>query len=155
MSSTPMPASSSRRTASAIVPERWRIVARTTPSSISGRSRAISAITAAARSASARSAGVSSSRSPPISDFSSSDVPWAITLPWSMTTIESARRSASSRYWVVSSTVVPPATRSSIVSHRPSRLRGSRPVVGSSRNSTGGRKTSAAARSSRRRMPPE
>ena len=35
------------------------------------------------------------------------------------------------------------------------RLRGSRPVVGSSRNSTGGRATSAAARSSRRRMPPE
>ena len=44
---------------------------------------------------------------------------------------------------------------SSIISQRPRRLRGSRPVVGSSRNSTGGRATSAAARSSRRRMPPE
>ena len=35
------------------------------------------------------------------------------------------------------------------------RLWGSRPVVGSSRKSTGGRATSAAARSRRRRMPPE
>ena len=35
------------------------------------------------------------------------------------------------------------------------RLRGSRPVVGSSRNSTGGCATRAAARSRRRRMPPE
>ena len=34
-------------------------------------------------------------------------VPWAITWPWSMTTIWSASRSASSRYCVVSSTVVP------------------------------------------------
>ena len=35
------------------------------------------------------------------------------------------------------------------------RLRGSSPVVGSSRKMTGGLATSAAARSSRRRMPPE
>ena len=34
-------------------------------------------------------------------------MPSAITLPWSITTIWSASRSASSRYWVVSSTVVP------------------------------------------------
>ena len=34
------------------------------------------------------------------------------------------------------------------------RLRGSRPVVGSSRKSTGGAATRLAARSSRRRMPP-
>jgi ABC-2 type transport system ATP-binding protein len=53
------------------------------------------------------------------------------------------------------STVVPSATRPSIVAHRSRRLRGSRPVVGSSRKSTGGSATSAAARSSRRRMPPE
>ena len=69
----------------------------------------------------------------------------AITRPWSITTMLSARRSASSRYCVVSSTVVPASTRASIVSHMPSRPRGSRPVVGSSRNSTGGRATSAAA----------
>ncbi len=96
-----------------------------------------------------------SSRAPPIWAFSSSLVPSAITLPWSITTIWSASRSASSRYCVVSSTVLPAATRASIVSHMPTRLRGSSPVVGSSRNSTGGRATSAAARSSRRRMPPE
>ena len=54
-------------------------------------------------------------------------MPSAITVPWSITTIWSASRSASSRYCVVSSTVVPAATRPSIVSHRPSRLRGSRP----------------------------
>jgi hypothetical protein len=34
-----------------------------------------------------------------------------MTLPWSMTTISCARRSASSKYWVVSSSVVP-ASRS-------------------------------------------
>ena len=94
-------------------------------------------------------------RSPPTRSLSSSEVPSAITRPWSITAILSASRSASSRYWVVSSTVVPAATRASIVSHSPIRLRGSRPVVGSSRNSTGGRATSAAARSSLRRMPPE
>ena len=32
-----------------------------------------------------------------------------MTWPWSMTAMSSARRSASSRYWVVSSTVVPAA----------------------------------------------
>ncbi len=48
-----------------------------------------------------------SSRSPPTCALSSSDVPSAITSPWSITAMRSARRSASSRYWVVSSTVVP------------------------------------------------
>ena len=47
------------------------------------------------------------------------------------------------------------ATSSSITPQRSVRPLGSRPVVGSSRNNTGGRCTSAAARSSRRRMPPE
>ena len=87
-----------------------------------------------------RSATTTSSRSPPTCALSSSAVPRAITWPWSMTTISSASRSASSRYCVVSSSVVPPRTRSSMTSHMPSRLRGSRPVVGSSRNSTGGRR---------------
>ena len=41
------------------------------------------------------------------------------------------------------------------VPHIPSRLRGSRPVVGSSRMSSCGRPISALARSSRRRIPPE
>ena len=53
----------------------------------------------------------------------------------------SARRSASSRYWVVSKTVVPSASSSSMRSHIASRLRGSRPVVGSSRKSTDGRRS--------------
>ncbi len=39
--------------------------------------------------------------------LSSLPVPAAITLPWSMTAIRSASWSASSRYWVVSSSVVP------------------------------------------------
>ncbi len=98
---------------------------------------------------------VSSSRSPPTWALSSSAVPRAMTAPWSMTTIRSASRSASSRYWVVSRIVVPSLTRSAMNSHMPSRLRGSSPVVGSSRNSTRGRAISEAAMSSRRRMPPE
>ena len=62
--------------------------------------------------------------------------PRAITRPWSTTTMSSARRSASSRYCVVSRIVVPPSTRSSSTSQSSLRARGSRPVVGSSRNST-------------------
>ncbi len=50
--------------------------------------------------------------------FSSAEVPWAMILPWSKTTSCLARRSASSRYWVVSSTVVPPSTRRSMIAHR-------------------------------------
>ena len=97
-----------------------------------------------------------SSRSPPTCSFSSSGRPSAITTPWSMTAIRSASRSASSRYCVVSSTVVPAARRAPRSRPRARcRLRMSSPVVGSSRNRTGGRATSAAARSSRRRMPPE
>ena len=48
-----------------------------------------------------------SMRSPPTWVLSSSAVPCAIARPWSMTTISSASWSASSRYWVVSSSVVP------------------------------------------------
>ena len=66
-----------------------------------------------------------------------------------------ARRSASSRYWVVSRTVVPSSTNSSMIAQRSWRLWGSSPVVGSSRKSSGGLATRAAARSRRRRMPPE
>ena len=76
-------------------------------------------------------------------------------LPLSTTAIESVSLSASSRYWVVSSTVAPARTCSSMTSHRLCRLRGSSPVVGSSRKITGGCATSAPARSRRRRIPPE
>ncbi len=72
-----------------------------------------------------------------------------------MTAIRSASWSASSRYCVVSSTVQPWATSSRMVSHIWPRVRGSRPVVGSSRKISGGREIRLAARSSRRRMPPE
>ena len=87
----------------------------------------MSASAAIAASGSAPSSSATSSRSPPIVSLSSSDVPAAITLPWSITTILSASRSASSRYCVVSRTVEPSATRASIVSHMPKRARGSRP----------------------------
>ena len=72
-----------------------------------------------------------------------------------MTATRSASWSASSRYWVVSSTVQPSATSSRMVSHICPRVRGSSPVVGSSRKISGGRLIRLAARSSRRRMPPE
>ena len=87
--------------------------------------------------------------------LSSRLVPSAITRPWSITARRSARRSASSRYCVVSSTVVPPAAIARTMSHTWLRLRGSRPVVGSSRKSSSGVTTRLAAMSSRRRMPPE
>src|ERR1700722_979036 len=92
---------------------------------------------------------------PPVRDFSSAGVPSATTRPRSITAIRSASSSASSRYWVVSSTVAPPATTPRMVSHTWLRARGSSPVVGSSRNSTWGSPTRLAARSRRRRMPPE
>ena len=56
---------------------------------------------------------------------------------------------------MVSRTVVPSATSVRIIPHSSSRLRGSRPVVGSSRYRNRGRPTRLAARSSRRRIPPE
>ena len=55
----------------------------------------------------------------------------------------------------MSSTVLPSATSERIVSHIWPRVRGSRPVVGSSRKISGGRRIRLAARSRRRRMPPE
>ena len=72
-----------------------------------------------------------------------------------MTMIRSLSASASSRYWVVNNVAMPrflkPATRSQMVCL----LRGSSPVVGSSRNTTSGRTTKPQAMSIRRRMPPE
>ena len=96
-----------------------------------------------------------SSRSPPARALSWPGVPLAMTWPWSMMTIVPASRSASSMYWVVSSRLVPCAVRSLRTCHNASRPRGSRPVVGSSRNSTGGAASRLAATSRRRRMPPE
>ena len=107
------------------------------------------------RRSGAGSASRSCSVEVPTDDFSSSGVPSATLRPRSITAIRSASWSASSRYWVVSRTVQPSATRSRMVSHIWPRVRGSRPVVGSSRKISGGRVIRLAARSSRRRMPPE
>jgi hypothetical protein len=84
-----------------------------------------------------------------------SGVPWATLTPRSITAIRSASWSASSRYCVVSRTVQPSVTSSRMVSHIWPRVRGSSPVVGSSRKISGGRLMRLAARSSRRRMSPE
>src|SRR5690606_13601827 len=65
----------------------------------------------------------------PTDAFSSPLVPSAITRPRSMTAIRDASWSASSRYCVVSRTVVPWATTARTMSHTWLRLRGSRPVV--------------------------
>ncbi len=76
----------------------------------------------------------------PISAFSASGVPSATMCPWSMIPTRSASTSASSRYCVVRKTVTPSSRASRATSaHRSARLEGSRPVVGSSRNSTRGR----------------
>ena len=93
--------------------------------------------------------------SPPIIAFSSSAVPSAMMWPASITLMRSARRSASSMYCVVSTIVVPSLLSSAITSHRLMRLRGSSPVVGSSRNRMVGATIRLAPRSSRRRIPPE
>ena len=91
----------------------------------------------------------------PISAFSDSGVPSATILPLSMIPTLSASWSASSRYWVVRKTVVPSSFSARTSSQIVLRLTGSRPVVGSSRKRTRGSWTSAAARSSRRCIPPE
>ncbi len=96
-----------------------------------------------------------STMSRPARLFSSAGVPVAIDRPWSMITTWSASWSASSRYCVVNSTSVPARTSARMASHSSMRLRGSSPVVGSSRSSSRGAPTRLAPRSSRRRMPPE
>src|SRR6478752_3218754 len=87
--------------------------------------------------------------------LSSARVPSAMMRPWWSTAIRSARCSASSRYCVVSRTVVPRPASSCTVFHTSMRDCGSSPVVGSSRKSTGGSPMRLIAMSRRRRMPPE
>ena len=100
-------------------------------------------------------ARVTSTRALREASLSSCGVPSAMTRPWFTTTMRLASSSASSRYCVVSRTVTPSSNSSRMASHTRWRDDGSSPVVGSSRNSTGGRVIKDAARSSRRRMPPE
>src|SRR5262249_9568622 len=91
-----------------------------------------------AASTSAPAARTTSRCSPPTEDLSWSGVPSAMTAPPSITATRRASWSASSRYCVVSSSVVPESASSRTISHVMARAFGSRPVVGSSRNSTDG-----------------
>ncbi len=151
-----MPASSSRRsTAGTTAGSVTAAVTRPVSVRTSGVAPAISATTAAIWPVRARSAARTTRVWPPVLALSSAGVPAATTRPWSITAIWLASSSASSRYCVVSSTVAPAATTPRMVSHIWTRARGSRPVVGSSRNSTSGSPSRLAARSRRRRMPPE
>ncbi len=103
-----------------------------------------------------RSAGGPRSRRGRPWPLSSSGVPAAITWPWSTMTTSRASWSASSRYWVVSSTSVPSATRRADglpqldpAARVEARWSARRAAAGA------GRPTRLAPRSSRRRMPPE
>lgn len=162
MSSTVTPASSRARTASmrAVMRSVTGALIRRVSASTSAVTPQIRPTISAARPSSAASTTMTVSWSPPIMAFSRSGVPSATTRPPSpgaaaITAIWSASRSASSRYCVVSSTVVPPSARIRTASHTSLRPRGSSPLVGSSRKSTAGVRIRLAARSSRRRMPPE
>ena len=135
---------------------RWRAMFIRRASGVStGSSPSTRSTTRAAAGMSSAETSCSCSVERPTDDFSSSEVPSATFRPWSMTAIRSASWSASSRYCVVSRMVLPCCTSSRIVVHIWPRVRGSRPVVGSSRKISGGRVIRLAARSSRRRMPPE
>ncbi len=72
----------------------------------------------------------------PTSALSDAGVPSATIRPPAMIPTRSASWSASSRYWVVRKTVVPSSLSAETSSQIALRLTGSRPVVGSSRNST-------------------
>src|SRR3984957_2940074 len=150
-----IPAWSSERRPAMAASGPWSTVTSTTVPLTAGTWGPNAPMIWAVRSASSSEPRPTSRTGAPRLAFSWVGVPSAMTRPWSSTTRVSASRSASSRYWVVSRTVVPPPTSCSIPSHRSLRLCGSSPVVGSSRKSTVGRATRAAARSRRRRIPPE
>src|SRR5438270_1419227 len=125
-----------------------------TRSSSSSSSRVPSGISRAASASEAESANRSRICAPGMRRFSSSGVPSATMRPWSSTAMRSARWSASSRYWVVSKMVTPSCTSSRMICHIVWRLRGSRPVVGSSRKISRGCPIRVIARSRRRFIPP-
>src|SRR4029078_5553976 len=108
----------------------------------------------ASRNTSSRVESWSSSSRSRSSAFKSVGVPSRTILPSSMIASRSHSASASSRYWVVRNTVVPRSLIRRTSSQIVSRLAGSRPVVGSSRNRTSGRGESADARSRRGFLPP-
>ena len=151
--STP-PSSSARTTSISRVDSLAGAVTSRPSWSISAAPAATRSSASAAAASSSASSTVTTTRSPPCRAFSWLGEPVATILPWSSRTTSSASGSASSRYWVVRISVVPPPTSWRSRSQSSLRLSGSRPVVGSSRKRTGGEATRLAARSSRRRMPP-
>ncbi len=155
MLSTSTPAASSARTTAVASPGAASTPALSRKPSSSTWTRPATSGAIAATASGCAAASVTSRWALRLACLSSSGVPSAMTRPWSTTTMRWARASASSRYCVVSSTVTPSPSSSRMASHTRWRLVGSSPVVGSSRNSTGGRVISDAARSRRRRMPPE
>src|SRR6266702_2402862 len=95
-------------------------------------------------------------RKPPGTEaFNSRGVPRAITRPWSMMARRWQSVSASSMLCVVSRMVLPVWLYSRTISHRSKRVCGSRPALGSSRNSTCGSCTMARPMERRCIMPPE
>ena len=99
------------------------------PASTLGSSPAVRLASAAAASGSWTGSARWTLRTlPPILAFSCAAVPCATIRPWSTRAIYCARRSASSRYWVVNSTVVPSRRISSTTLHSSCRERGSKPV---------------------------
>ncbi len=111
--------------------------------------------TSAAVAMCSRSWTTTSTRSPPVRALSWSEVPRAMTRPWSTTAMSCARWSRLLQVLRGQQQGRPAGDQLFDDLHSSWRLRGSRPVVGSSMNMTGGETTRAAARSSRRRMPPE
>ena len=93
------------------------------PAATLGRTRRVRATRGGPRRGPRRGPGVCTVLSPNES-LSSSAVPSEMIEPRSITPIRSASSSASSRYWVVSSTVVPASIRSRISSQMSTRLRG-------------------------------
>ena len=92
---------------------------------------------------------------PPSASTIAAGVPSATTRPWSITTMRSHSRSASSTSWVTRTTVVPASRTWRTTSHVWRRAIGSRFWVSSSRNTSSGRPTRARATNSRWRSPPD
>ena len=90
----------------------------------------------------------------PASARSSAPVPRAMTLP-ARTNRSSSHRSASSMTWLETTIVVPASASARKWVQNWTRRSGSTPTVGSSRNRTVGRWTSAQASERRRRWPPD
>ena len=131
-------------------------VASTSSPSLRSTTSMSSSVASAASASFGRPSMRTITRSDPTRRFRSAGDPSTTSRPSSMIPTRWASESASSRYCVVSRIVMPSCSlRARTSSQTRARLTGSSPVVGSSRKRTSGLCTSAAARSRRRRMPPE